>query len=114
MSDAYTELSAYFAGSDENVLEEELGARLAASATESAAGTEADFAIDPDHLGFGDDARELGRRLYNRMSREMHQMLCGNAAADAADREKIRGAIGLGDGLVAALTALLVSSFGLM
>lgn len=111
MTDAYADLVARFKDVDDDILEAELGNRLKAAALTPGAGVEVNFAFTVEHLSLSGDAAELGNRLYNRISREMHEMLCG---ANGDDRDKIKKLIGLGDGVVAALTALMVSGFGLM
>lgn len=115
MSDDLQVLSMAFYKENEAALETQLGMRLAAASVEPrGAALDANFAVDAATLGVEDDFQDLGRRLYVRLSKEMHQLLCGDASADAADRDKIKNAIGIGDGLVAVLTGILVSSFGLM
>ena len=109
-------LSIEFGAMDEATLEQQLGMRLAiAHEQPTAAALEGKtFSANVSHLGIADDAKQLGRRLYVRISHELHELFCGSSNADAQDREKISKAIGLGDGLVAAITGVLVSSFGLM
>ncbi|ETX27267.1 SGNH/GDSL hydrolase family protein [Roseivivax isoporae] len=52
----------------------------------------------------------LARRLLRRWERELYDLICGDAAADAAERTKLREALGAGqDALVGAIAAWLVS-----
>ena len=64
--------------------------------------------------GLGDYFSILGRRIFRRVTREMHGLLCGDGAADASDRAKLRDAFGLGgDAVATAIVSVLVSVFGI-
>lgn len=76
MSDDLNLLARHFASfDDEHALERQLGARLRYASADPRAGTSTDFSYLPPDLGFANDARELGLRLYNRISREMYELL---------------------------------------
>lgn len=58
--------------------------------------------------GVGDAFAALGQRLFGRWHRELYGLVCGPAPADAAARDELRGALGLGEtAMVGALTAAL-------
>ena len=65
--------------------------------------------------GMGDIFGDIGRRIFSRVNRQLHALLCGDDAENAADRDKLKDALGLDDAAVAAvLVQILVGSFGLM
>lgn len=64
--------------------------------------------------GLGEYFSALGRRIFRRVTREMHGLLCGDRAEDASDRAKLRNAFGLGgDAVVTAIVSVLTSVFGI-
>jgi hypothetical protein len=64
--------------------------------------------------GLGDYFSTLGRRIFRRVTREVHGLLCGDRAEDASDRAKLRDAFGLGgDAVVTAIVSVLASVFGI-
>lgn len=64
--------------------------------------------------GLWDQFATLGRRIFRRVTRELHSLLCGDGGDDASDRAKLRDAFKLGrDDIMTAIVGVLVSSFGL-
>ncbi len=101
---------------DENSLFEQAGLRTKANQEGSKLVTELNPTIVHDAVEMGplDDLRELGKRVVKRWTRELHNVVCGEKDDDASDRKNILDAIGIGDGaaIAAAITAVLVGSFG--
>ena len=102
--------------SEEDQLYEELGIRAKAIAEDPAKSS----SFDPDvtynqaQMGFMDDVREFGKRLFRRWNVEAHKLICGSDDEDEEERKKLAEAVGIGEVSAAgALTALLVSHLGL-
>ena len=68
---------------------------------------------DASFAGPLDDLKEFGKRFFDRVSKDLYNIVCGTDAEDAAERKKLLDAFGLGGTAFAgALAALLVGSFG--
>lgn len=101
---------------DEYQLYEQLAMRV--KGIEKAPEHAGDFAMKVTYqsaeMGLRDDVIELGERIFRRWNTAAYELVCGSEDADSEDRKKIAEAIGLGETAVAAaLSGLLVSSFGL-
>jgi hypothetical protein len=102
-------------GADEDTLLEQLGLRAQAGWGQRAEVAEFDPTIVYNVVEMGpmDELREIGRRLFRRWSRELHNLACGSDEAYKVDRESILQAIGGDDvAVAAAITAVLIVSFG--
>lgn len=56
----------------------------------------------------------LGRRIFERLHRELHSLLCGTAESDLDDRDKLRAAFGLGgDAVTAAIVGIMTASLAI-
>ena len=119
MTDAQSEATdavAPLLSADEDQLYAELGIRARALTDDpAAAGSfDPDVTFDESQMGALDDVKAFGRRLFARWNREAHSLVCGSDPDDAADREKLANAFGLGEAAVAGYVAtLLVGSLGL-
>lgn len=60
-----------------------------------------------------ENAKILGKRVWSRIERQMHDLLCGNNAHDEEDRKRILKAISNDDILAAACVYVLTAAFGL-
>ena len=68
----------------------------------------------PEPLFFGEQLTTLGRRIFKRLHRELHALLCGSAESDKDDRDKLRAAFGIGgDAVTAALVGIMTSSLAI-
>ncbi len=89
---------------DDNSLFERLGKTIEVEATATG---DQEFSID---------VRGLGRRLFSRISGSLRNILCGDAAADAEDRERILSALKLGPenraATIATAAAAIVATLG--
>ncbi|MEP2707640.1 MAG: hypothetical protein ABJQ71_22715 [Roseibium sp.] len=94
----------------------ELGRRatLASADPEHAVPVDAEFrgtALE----GIGDVFSDVGRRILRRVNKQLHELVCGDDEDNAADREKLKGVLGLDDAAVAGvLVQILVGTFGLL
>ena len=71
----------------------------------------ADF---PAAEGLRSGFAELGRRIFARLEREFHALLCGSQTSDTSDRAKLRDAFGLGaDAVTAAIVGVLTGGLGI-
>jgi len=69
----------------------------------------------PDGLALtpGRDPLEAGRRVLERIERELHDLICSGGAAEKEDRASIKAAAGLGNvTLAGTLVAVLTGTFG--
>lgn len=101
---------------DENQLYEQLGIRAKAIAEDPTlcGSFEPEVTYDKAQMGFMEDVREFGKRLFKRWNVEAHKLICGSDPNEQGDREKLVKAVGLGEVSVAgALSALLVTHLGL-
>jgi hypothetical protein len=67
-----------------------------------------------DALGFSiqENVKQLGRRVYKRLNKELHSLVCGQSAEDDADRKLIFQAIGKNDLILGAALASALISLG--
>lgn len=57
---------------------------------------------------------EIGKRIFSRVEKQLHGLMCGHEGEDAADRARLREAFGVGGGAVAgALVTVLTGTLGL-
>ncbi|WP_151611880.1 hypothetical protein [Sinorhizobium alkalisoli] len=79
-----------------------------------AAAASLDKTDNPDTLGLaGGDLRNLGQRIYHRLSRELHQLVCGSEVADVEQRSKLTKVLSLDPTqMTTGLTAALVVYLG--
>jgi hypothetical protein len=101
---------------DEKALIEEVGLRSAAirNAPVVAGEINPDVTYDAEHLGPMDDIKELSTRIFRRVERELHSIVCGSASEDKKDRDSILKATGLGDvALGAAIYSVLTGPLGM-
>lgn len=98
---------------DEKAMCKEIALRAAAVRADAAVSGQLNPQVfeDPKHLGITDDLVELGGRIFRRIERELHGMLC--SADGKKDRESIVKSLGGDAALGAALYALLTASLGL-
>jgi hypothetical protein len=67
---------------------------------------------DAPFAGPLDDLKEIGQRFFDRVSKDVYNLVCGDDADSAAERKKVLDALGLGGAAFAgALTAVLISWF---
>ena len=70
--------------------------------------------LDEGDRGIKGEIIELGKRIFHRWNAAAYQIVCGPEAVDTEDRKKFVDAIGINETtMAAALSAILVSSFGL-
>ncbi|MEM8993299.1 MAG: hypothetical protein AAGF23_00775 [Acidobacteriota bacterium] len=101
-----------FYGADEDTLFEQIGLRQSAMQRDLgvAAQLSPQVTADDGVLSAREDLLNLGRRIYRRVSREVHAILCGDDEDDRQDRAALRDALQLTDvALAAALTPVLIS-----
>jgi hypothetical protein len=69
----------------------------------------------PDIRGLGpEDLHTLGKNIFNRINRELHQLFCGSTAEDKDQREELAKIFRLDPAMgQAALTIFLISTIGL-
>lgn len=98
----------------EDQLLEILGTRASAMALDPAvAGSYSpSVTADVDEMGGVDWLKRLGARIFKRLNREAHDLLCGQSAETAEDRQKIREALGSKTTAAALLAGLLVTHVG--
>jgi len=104
------------AGYDEKSMCKEIALRAAAVRADAALGGEPNLRVveDAAHLGITEDLVQLGNRIFRRIEREVHDLLCGTSADDKKDRESILSKITGGDAaLGAALYGVLTASLGM-
>ena len=100
----------------EGQLYEQLGIRAKAIINDpSKSGSfEPEVVFDGSIMGLKEDLLDFGKQFYKRWQLEAHKLTCGSATSDAADRNDLANAFGLGEASAgAAIAALLVSQFGL-
>jgi hypothetical protein len=92
------------AGKDEEALLVELGLREQALADNPLLSGQADLDVSYDSTLMGplDDIKRLGQRVLSRWSRELYGIVCGQSSSDAEARNKVLGAINLGEAAVIA------------
>lgn len=74
----------------------------------------AQFSVQYENMGIGDDLKELGKRVARRVFRELHNVLCGTDPDDQQERDKLRQAFGATDQAIAvAVAAVLAGPLGL-
>ena len=101
---------------DENQLYEQLGIRAKAIAEDpgKCSSFEPDVTYNQAQMGFMDDVREFGKRLFRRWNVEAHKLICGTDPDDQEDRAKLVKSVGMGElSTAGALSALLVTHLGL-
>lgn len=101
---------------DEKAIITEIALRAAAMSKTAAVASELNPEVqeDAEHLGIKEDVLELGGRIFRRVERELHEVICGNSAEDKKDRDSILKATGLGDiALGTALYTALTASLGM-
>ncbi|WP_135611482.1 hypothetical protein [Methanococcoides sp. AM1] len=101
---------------DENQLYVELGIRSQAIAKDFAVSSafEPEVVYEEAEMGFIDDLKEFGKRIYRRLEQEMYNLFCKSTAEDEEDLKKFANAFNIGETEVAAvMTALLVTQFGM-
>ena len=97
---------------DENQLYEQLGirARALGRAPQLAGEFAPAVAFDSATMGPLETVRDFGKRIFERLQREAHDLMCGD---DDADRSDLLDAIGVGETAVAAVLAgLIVTHLG--
>lgn len=102
---------------DENQLYEQLGIRAKAVAQDPTKGSsfEPQVIYSEARMGFKEDVREFGQRLFRRWNVEAHKLICGSDPGDQTDRKDLVDAFGVSDvAVAAALSALLVTHLGLV
>lgn len=115
MATTVAEMAKQYEDYDLDNLYAEIGNRAGAAVAEPMAAVVPPdaFTADYAHLGFGDDALALGKRIAARLLRELHGVLCGDDAENADDRKKLQDAFGLGrDAIIAAIAAFLAGPLG--
>lgn len=71
-----------------------------------------DVSYQPDLMGPLDDLADFGRRFFERFNRDAYNLVC--SADDAAERQKVRQAFGLGrEAVGGAIVALLITHLAL-
>ncbi|MGZ3215822.1 peptidoglycan recognition protein family protein [Paracoccus sp. T5] len=94
---------------EREVSEDELFAELAFRAQSIG---KPDGALEP--LSLSEQLTALGLRIFKRLHRELHTVLCGSAESDKYDRDKLRAAFGIGgDAVTAALVGIMTSSLAI-
>ena len=68
---------------------------------------------DGNTMGPIDTIRDLGRRIAKRWSRELHGLVCGQAAKDSKERRELLSALNLGEAAVIAAVASALLALGL-
>lgn len=102
--------------SDENQLYEHLGIRSKAIALDPSISSsfEPQVTYDEVQMGLLDDVRNLGMRIFRRLSVEAYKLLCGTDAENKKEREKLAEAFGISSTAAATtLATLLVTQLGL-
>ena len=65
-------------------------------------------------MGFQEHFAALGRRVFDRIQRELHALVCGHSQQDKEEREKVRAAFGIGgDAVTAALVGVMSTELGI-
>jgi hypothetical protein len=111
-----SEVARRLADSDETQLLEELGLRQQAIEKDPAKANDPDPELPREvrTMGAKEALQAIGRRVLHRWNREAHKLVCGKDAKDAASRDELRRALGMGDAAAAAaLTPLLLLIPGL-
>lgn len=93
----------------------ELGLRRKAIDADPAVAGEFDpeLSYDADFAGPLDDLKEFGQRYFNKVNKQVYELVCGDAKEDEQNRSKLREAFGLDKTTFGAVLAgMLVSSFG--
>jgi hypothetical protein len=68
---------------------------------------------DAPFAGPLDALKEFGQRFFDRVNKDVYNLVCGDDRENAAERKKLLDALGLGDvAFAGVLTSVLVSSFG--
>jgi len=100
---------------DTDALYLELGKRLQGIRRDPAASGNFDMDAQSPIEGMGpDQLRGFGRRFFDRMSRQLYELICGADAQDSAERENLASAFGLGrDAVAPSLALLFVGHLGL-
>ena len=101
--------------SDPDQLYAELGLRRKAIEDDPSRAGSFDVTVpyDAPFAGPLDVLKEFGQNFFRRFSRDVYGLVCGGDEENAAERQKLVDAFGLGKTtFAAALAALLVSSFG--
>lgn len=101
---------------DEDTLFEQLGIRAKAiQVNPSASGSfSPGVTFDEAEMGFLDDVRNYGKRVFRRCSAEGYKLFCGDDPEDEEDRKQLADAFGISEARVAAVVAgILVAQLGL-
>lgn len=99
---------------DEAVLLAEIGrrSRIMAVSPEAAGGISFVTASSSEE-GIADGLKELGGRIFDRLHRELHSLLCSEEVPHSEERRRLRDAFGLGEAsMVAAITGVLTVGLG--
>jgi hypothetical protein len=94
----------------------ELGARLRAIASAPDGSDRFDMIPGKSLESYGplDELKKLGQKFFDRWNREAYNLICGSSAEDAAAREQVTNAFGMGrEAVVAAIAASLTAYLGL-
>jgi len=68
---------------------------------------------DAPFAGPLDILKEFGQRFFDRVNKDLYNLICGDEAKNAAERRKLLEALGLGRlAFAGVLTSVLISSFG--
>jgi hypothetical protein len=100
----------------EDRLYQELGMRIRAIERDpkKAGSFEPQGVYDDVELGFGDDIKKLGERIFRRWNIEAYNLFCGSYSTDSNLRTELGKAFGIDEVAVASLIAAsLVSNFGI-
>jgi hypothetical protein len=101
--------------SPEDQLFAELGLRGKAIADDPAVAGQfdPDISYDAEFAGPMDALKEFGQRYFDKVNRQVYDLVCGDAKESQEDRSKLRDAFGMDKTTFAAvLGGVLVSSFG--
>jgi hypothetical protein len=102
--------------SPEAKLYEELGIRAKALGADFtlAGSLTPQVAYEQSTMGLKDDVRDFGKRLFERLQKELYGLVCGSLEKDTADRAKLLDAIGVSEvAFASALTGFIVLHLGI-
>lgn len=86
---------------DEAALMDQLGIRLREAGEDPSSVGRLDGLRTVTSHDQGPDLRSAAERVFRRINREMHTLVCGAAKEDVSDRRRIKDALGMGDLVVA-------------
>jgi hypothetical protein len=101
---------------DEDTLFEQLGIRAKAIQVNPSVSSSfsPEVTYDQAAMGFLDDVRDYGKRVFRRCSAEGYKLFCGSDPEDEEDRKQLADAFGISETKVAAVVAgILVAQLGL-